>query len=130
MTGVDGENGTRRRLWPWILGALILHLIPFANRPWIVGGDEPHFALMAHSIAVDGDLALAEDYARVERGSKAAGGMVAGKAIDRHVRRVSDIEVFSHPLGLPLLVAPLVGFQQTLAPGSPPIFSFSASPSR
>lgn len=108
------------RRWPWLLTAVLLQLIPIANRPWIVGGDEPHYALMAHSIAVDRDLDLTEDYARVEAGSKEAGGMIAGKAIDRHVRRVGEREVFSHPLGLPLLLAPIVALQQAIAPGSPP----------
>ena len=34
-----------------LVALLILHLLPFIGRPALIGGDEPHYALMAHSIA-------------------------------------------------------------------------------
>ena len=70
-----------------LLAALFLvHALPFLSRPALIGGDEPHYALMAHSLAVDGDLDLEEDYRRVEAGSPAAGRKIAGWRLDRHVR--------------------------------------------
>ena len=51
----------------------VLHAAPWLVRPYLIGGDEPHYALMAHSIAVDHDIDLTQDYIRVAAGSKAAG---------------------------------------------------------
>jgi hypothetical protein len=85
-----------------------------------VGGDEVHYALMAHSLAVDRDLDLRNDYAEVARGSSAAGRKRAGRALDPHLRTVGGREIFAHPVGVPLLVAPLVFIQQILLPGSAP----------
>ena len=132
-----------------LLAALFLaHSLPFFSRPALIGGDEPHYALMAHSLAVDGDLELEEDYRRVEAGSPAAGRKFAGRPIDRHLldadaaRRgggaaigapatgagtaapagapAGTRRVFSHPLGLPLLAAPLLAVVERLAPGAAP----------
>ena len=100
----------------------VLHAAPWLVRPYLIGGDEPHYALMAHSIAVDHDIDLTEDYLEVAAGSKAAGAKRAGTELDTHVRVIGGREVFSHPLGLPLLVAPLIGLQQAVLPGSAPDF--------
>lgn len=102
------------------VGLLLLHILPFAVRPALIGGDEPHYALMAHSVAIDGDFDLRDDYQEVAHGSAAASKKRAGQELDHHFLRVGDREVFGHPLGLPVLVAPLVWLQQTLAPGSAP----------
>jgi hypothetical protein len=106
------------RSW-WVI-ALLLHLAPFATRPALIGGDEPHYALMAHSIAVDHDLALRDDYFAVATGSTAAGRAHAGRWLAPHLRRVGKTEVFAHPLGVPLLAAPLLAVQHALAPGAAP----------
>jgi hypothetical protein len=103
-----------------LVALALLHLLPFAVRPALIGGDEPHYALMAASIAGDGDFALDEDYRRVAAGSKAAGEKGAGKDLDRHLLAVGGRQVFSHPLGLPLLAAPLLALEQRLAPGAAP----------
>ena len=108
--------GSRR----WLGIFLVLHLLPFAARPALIGGDEPHYALMAHSMAVDFDLTLEDDYAEVKEGSKAAGRKRAGTVLDPHLTTVGGEVVFSHPLGLPALVAPLLALQQSLAPGAAP----------
>lgn len=109
-----------RSLRPWALTALLLHVLPFAVRPALIGGDEPHYALAAHSIAIDHDVDLRNDYDEVERGSNAAGRKRAGQALDRHLRPVDGRLVFSHPLGLPLLAAPLVALGQLVEPGAAP----------
>jgi len=86
----------------------LFHILPFVGRPALIGGDEPHYALMAHSMAVDRDLELENNYVAVENGSSAAGSRQAGKRLDRHVAEFGERTVFTHPLGLPLLVAPLL----------------------
>jgi hypothetical protein len=103
-----------------LAAAFVLHLLPFAVRPALIGGDEPHYALMAHSIATDGDLQLRDDYEEVEAGSPAAGRKRRGEALDRHVRVVGGREVPIHPAGLPALLALPVAVQHALAPASPP----------
>lgn len=100
--------------------ALGLHLLPFAVRPALIGGDEPHYALMAHALATGGDLDLAEGYRQVAEGSKIAGRKFAGKILDRHVRPYGGGEVFSHPLGLPMLAAPLIWLKNCVSPAAPP----------
>lgn len=110
----------RRRLGPWIIAALLLHLLPFATRPALIGGDEPHYALMAHSIAVDGDLDLRDDYAEVRRGSNAAGVKRSGQALEAHLRDYRGERVFAHPIGLPVLAAPIVWVLHAVAPGTAP----------
>lgn len=104
----------------FVLVIFLLHCLPFATRPALIGSDEPHYALMAHSIAVDGNFQITDDYEEVAAGSAAAGRKRAGRQLDQHQLRVNDREVFSHPLGLPLLAAPLLRVQQLLAPGAPP----------
>jgi hypothetical protein len=103
-----------------LIAALLLHILPFAVRPALIGGDEPHYALMAHSIATDFDLALDDDYRAVEEGSAAAGRKRSGEALDRHLREANGRRVFSHPVGLPLFAAPVVAIQQAIAPGTAP----------
>lgn len=106
--------------WTEVLLVAALHVLPFAVRPALIGGDEPHYALMAHSLAADGDLVLEDDYLEVEAGSLAAGRKRAGEALERHVRDFGGRKIFSHPLGLPLLVVPLLRLQLALWPGAPP----------
>jgi hypothetical protein len=105
--------------WWWVLAAL-LHILPFAARPVLIGGDEPHYALAAHSLASDFDLDLADDYRAVEQGSKAAGVRRTGQTLDRHVRQVGDRTLFSHPIGLPLLAAPILFLAGAVLPGAAP----------
>jgi hypothetical protein len=102
------------------VGLFLLHVLPFASRPALIGGDEAHYALMAHSIATDGDFDLADDYEEVAAGAPWAGGKRAGQTLDRHLIRTGDREVFAHPVGLPVFAAPLIAVQQWLAPGSAP----------
>ena len=104
----------------WFAIFLALHLLPFAARPALIGGDEPHFALMAYSMATDFDLDLEDDYEEVEGGSKAAGRKRAGTRLERHLISAGGRQVFSHPLGLPALAAPLLFLQQRLSPGAAP----------
>ena len=109
----------RRR---WLLPLFLLHALPFATRPVLIGGDEPHYALAAHSLAVDRDVDLDDDYREVAAGSRAAGWRFAGRTLDRHEIEIDGRRVFSHPIGLPALVAPLLALEQAVVPGGAPDF--------
>ena len=111
---------SRPRYAPWLILLLALHILPFATRPALIGGDEPHYALMAYSLGVERDAHIANNYGEVEGGSNAAGHKRAGTTLVRHTRTIGNAEVFAHPLGLPMLAAPLVALQQKIAPTSPP----------
>jgi hypothetical protein len=108
------------RSWKVLLPLLLLHILPFAMRPALIGGDEPHYALAAHSLAVDGDIDLVNNYREVLEGSSAAGEKHAGDELDQHIRQRFGRTVFVHPIGLPAMLAPLVWLQQKIAPGSAP----------
>jgi hypothetical protein len=86
----------------------------------LIGGDEPHYALLAHSLAADGDLELEDDYAAVEMGSAAAGRKRAGQRLDRHLREHEGRLVPAHPAGVPALLAPLLAVQLAVAPAAAP----------
>lgn len=109
------------RLGPLALcGLFLLHALPFLTRPVLIGGDEPHFALIAHSLALDLDVDLSDDYREVAEGSPAAGERFRGKDLEPHTRRVGERELPAHPLGLPAAVAPLVRALEVGSPGSAP----------
>lgn len=116
MTGPTIQPVSRRLL----VFVAVLHVLPFLARPVLLGGDEPHFALIAHSLAVDGDLDLADDYREVAAGSAAAGKRARGKVLEPHLRRVGERDLPAHPLGLPLLVAPLLRGLVVAAPEAAP----------
>lgn len=103
-----------------VVGALLLHILPFVTRPALIGGDEPHYALAAHSLSTDHDLDLVDEYEAVAQGSTAAGRKRAGQALDRHLVSVNGRQVPAHPIGLPLLAAPLLTITQAVSPGSSP----------
>ena len=118
--GATPTGGAPRLGAGWLVLLFLLHALPFATRPALVGGDEVHYALLAHSLATDGDADPRDDYGEVAAGSNAAGRKRAGQVLDRHLRTVDGVEIPTHPVGVPLLLAPLVRAQQWLAPGSAP----------
>lgn len=65
-------GGRSTPLHPVVLFLLVA--APFLVRPELVGGDEPHYAAMASSIAFDGDFDLRDEYAAVAAGTSAAAG--------------------------------------------------------
>lgn len=103
-----------------LLGLFLLHALPFLARPTLIGGDEPHYALMAHTIGVLHRFDPEPAYIRVAQGSPLAGAKRAGQDLDRHVLEQNGRTVFSHPLGLPLLAAPLAAAQHALLGEQPP----------
>jgi len=100
---------------------IVLHILPFAGRPGFIGGDEPHYSLAAVSMAVDRDLNLLPDYEKVAvEASRAAGSRIAGSELEHHLVNHKGKLVFSHPIGLPLLLAPVLYIQQAVYPGAGP----------
>lgn len=105
----------------WTVGVVVLlHVLPFATRPALIGGDEPHYALIAHSLATDRDVELGDEYAAVAAGSRVAGRSQAGKELEPHVLERNGRELPGHPLGLPALAAPLLALQELVVPGASP----------
>jgi hypothetical protein len=118
-TGPERRAAIRGRSW-WLLPLFLLHALPFLSRPALIGGDEVHYALLAHSIAADGDVDLRNDYEAVARGSRAAGRKRAGQILEPHVRSIGERELPTHPIGVPLLLAPPLWLLEELSPGAAP----------
>jgi hypothetical protein len=98
-------------------GALALVLLvaaAFLVRPTLIGGDEPHYAAMASSIAFDGDFDLRNQYRDVAAGSFAAGKRFSGQILEQHLVEKTTGPQFSHPAGLPVLAAPFLWVTQRL----------------
>jgi hypothetical protein len=92
----------------WTTLALLV-AAPALVRPRLIGGDEPHYALAAWSLAFDHDLDLAPDYARVAAGTSPGAGIAfRGRALEPHLLERGGHRVPSHPPGLPLLAAPFL----------------------
>ncbi len=116
-----------RRRHRLAIGIIVfLHLLPAAARPKLIGGDEPHYALMTHSIVTDRDLNLEDDYAEVKSGGVAAGAGRAGQDLDHHTREVNGRSVPIHPVGIAMLAAPLITLQHALFPGGAPDYPLIA----
>lgn len=75
--------------------------IPFILVAWRITGDEPHYLLAAHSLAYDGDLDLANNYA-----ARDFALFYAEPELGPHVHQRPDgAQLLSHDLGLPVLMA-------------------------
>jgi len=89
--------------WWILLGSLVFTLLPL---PWVIAtwvpqGDEPHYLLAAHSLVFDGDLDLANNYARGDFARFYPG------PLGPHVRIGMDGRSYlSHDIGLPVLITP------------------------
>lgn len=82
--------------------AVYLVLVPWMTRAWARSGDEPHYLLAAHSLAVDGDLDLANNYAQGDYRA-----FYGEYYLNPHVLlRLDGQQVLTHNLGLSLLIAP------------------------
>lgn len=87
--------------------ALAVAALPFLVRPQLLGGDEPHYALMAASLAFDRDTDVRDEYRDVAAGtSLAAGRRFVGQTLDPHLVETPQGPRFAHPLGLPILAVP------------------------
>jgi hypothetical protein len=89
--------------------ALAVAALPFLVRPQLLGGDEPHYAVMAASLAFDRDTDVADEYRDVAAGTSfAAGRRFIGKTLDPHLVETPRGPHFAHPLGLPILAVPVL----------------------
>ncbi len=103
-----------------LLLLVLLVALPFLNRPRLVGGDEPHYLVIAHALAIDGELDLGPVYERAAEGGMEAGAYWSGRDLDHHGYPLGDREIPAHPIGLPLIVAPLLALRARLLPGLTP----------
>ncbi len=77
-------------------------LVPIILQTWDITGDEPHYMLAAHSLAIDGDLDLRNNY---EQNDYRA--FYTKVALDRHVSIQPDgTERLTHDIGLVLAITP------------------------
>ncbi len=82
--------------------ALYLLLLPFVQRTWRTTGDEPHYLLAAHSLAVDGDADLANNYANLDYLN-----FYFSRDIVPQVRlNAAGQQILDHYPALPWLIAP------------------------
>ncbi len=80
-----------------------LALLPFVARTWRATGDEPHYLLAAHSLAVDFDLDLANNYDQLDYLA-----FYYHHQLDRQIRTdQAGQQILNHQLGLPVLIAPI-----------------------
>ena len=78
-------------------------------------GDEPHYAMIAQSLAFDGDLDLANNYA--DRSNLVGAGGLSAEA--HAISGVGGVLRPVHDIGLPVLFAPYFGLAYRLAERSP-----------
>jgi hypothetical protein len=79
--------------------AVYVALVPWMARAWARGGDEPHYLLAAHSLAIDGDLDLANNYAQQDYHA-----FYGEYYLNPHVLwRPDGQQVLTHNLGLSLV---------------------------
>ena len=70
------------------------------------GGDEPHYLIIAQSLWLDGDLAIENNHDQ-----KDYSDYFSGLLKPHYLTRGIDSEIYSvHPIGLPLLIAPIYAF--------------------
>lgn len=103
------EAGERTRSWR--LAALVCVIVwgLMTHGTFAGSGDEPHYLMIAHSLAFDGDLDLANDY----RDASLIGGGTLDPGL--HVRERGGRLLPVHDIGLPLLFAPIVRIAYPLA---------------
>jgi hypothetical protein len=94
-------DGALRRIVFWSVVVFVLGLNTHGN--FAGSGDEPHYAMIAHSIVFDGDLDLANDYA--DRSNLVGTGSLepGAHAIPGRDGRLRPV----HDIGLPILFAPV-----------------------
>ena len=81
---------------------LYLRLVPVVMALWKITGDEPHYLLAAHSIVIDHDLDLKNNYLNADYSK-----FYILAYLDTHTKIQPDGKHFlSHDIGLPFLIAP------------------------
>lgn len=82
------------------------------STPRVLRGEEPHFLMMAHSLARDGDLFVSREYGDALRGGPQMGVYLRGRPaeyLNQHFSRNSRMTLIAnHPPGLPAHLASLL----------------------
>jgi hypothetical protein len=105
--GDPAAAATRRR---WTTGILLLSLAAsglladrFMRSPLFPGGDEPHYLIIAQSLWRDGDLKIENNHARRDYDE-----YFHRDLSPHYLTRGVDGEIYSiHPVGMPVLIAPV-----------------------
>jgi hypothetical protein len=100
------------------MAAFYLGLLPFIARTWRATGDEPHYLLAAHSLAVDRDFDLANNYEQLDYLN-----FYFSREIDRQIRlNRAGQQILNHQPGLAVLIAPAYA-----GGGRPGVLAFQAA---
>ena len=76
--------------WQWaiiagvVVMAVYLLLLPLVTRTWRATGDEPHYLLAAHSLGIDRDLDLANNYGPPPGAAESMFGRILKKDFSSH----------------------------------------------
>ncbi|MEW5982849.1 MAG: hypothetical protein AB1806_10825 [Acidobacteriota bacterium] len=104
---VRSWGGARSVAAVWIVSAIVSGsaAVVLTSTVLFPGGDEPHYLILAQSIWRDGDLRIENDYARRDQ------TVLGPEPLEPHsLARGIDGQMYSvHPIGLPLLIAPVMG---------------------
>jgi hypothetical protein len=98
---------------PWLVTAIVFVVVwgLITHGTFAGSGDEPHYLMIAHSIAFDGDVDLANNYA--QPGNLVGSGTLRPEA---HARPGKDGVLRPvHDVGMPLLFAPYVRLAYPIA---------------
>ena len=105
VSGMPGQVALRL----FVLGTVVFGLAAarLTGTPFFPGGDEPHYLIMAQSLWRDGDLAIENNHEREDY--REYYGAV-GALRPHYLKRGIDGEIYSvHPVGLPVVLAPIYG---------------------
>ncbi|GAB4433210.1 MAG: hypothetical protein Fur0044_30750 [Anaerolineae bacterium] len=107
LSGLWPKSKIQNPSWVVVVGsltlAIYLALLPFVERTWRATGDEPHYLLAAHSLVVDGDFDLANNYSQLDYLN-----FYLSRDITPQVRlSPGGQQILDHQLGLSVLIAPV-----------------------
>ena len=102
-------NVWRGPSWAVLVGSLVLAvyllLLPLVAQTWQATGDEPHYLLAAHSLAIDGDFDLSNNYTNRDYLN-----FYVSRDIVPQVRlNAAGQQLLDHYPALPVLTAPAYG---------------------
>lgn len=108
LARVRSSPGMRSVPLVWIVSVLVFGSAALAMVPTVLypGGDEPHYLILAQSIWLDGDLAIENNHARRDFEDYFGPGPLEPHAL---ARGLNGKAYSVHPIGLPMLVAPVMG---------------------
>jgi hypothetical protein len=109
------DRARRGLIWlaPFLI-ALAGYLVALRQMEPPFTADEPNYALQTFSVALDGDVDLANDYASIDRVRAATDGQTTSLQPQAYRWKPGGELVSMHQPGLPLLLAPAARISQTV----------------